>query len=236
MQHTISTSRLRQGVLGLLLTALAAGSLLWGGAPAQAAPRSVAVGVPSSAVRSSAVRPLTSTWTVENSPGTWYASPTTADSSGVGLANGAAVSLLCYFYGAPAGPYGNTVWYYAHIGSTGGFINDHFLNTPGTAANPQLQAPHCNWVVAAQAEFTVENSPGTFSASPSSADNSGVGVGNGQAVYLDCYFYGAAAGPYGNTLWYLAQTPGSNGYYFINDHYLNTPGTAANPQLMTTHC
>lgn len=40
--------------------------------------------------------------------------------------------------------YGNTVWYLAaNDKATVGFINDHFLDTPDTAAYPQFQTPHC---------------------------------------------------------------------------------------------
>ncbi|GAB3189032.1 hypothetical protein GCM10027259_59120 [Micromonospora palomenae] len=47
--------------------------------------------------------------------------------------------------GAPAGPYNNTLWYHAYDWQRGthGWINDHNLNTPGTAANPQPQTEKC---------------------------------------------------------------------------------------------
>lgn len=65
----------------------------------------------------------------------------------------------------------------------------------------------------------------------------GHGVYNGDTVYIECWAYGDPVGPYGNTLWYdvLDMSHGQNadGNYpegWVNDHFLDTPGTAANPQ------
>jgi hypothetical protein len=178
-------------------------------------------------------------WTVENSPGTYDSSPNRNHPNGDPLPNGTKVSLNCYYFGAPAGPYGNTLWYEVGFGE---WINDHYLNTPGTAASPQLQAPHCYGAGSGEGvfygpKFRAVNSPGAFGNSPTAArDVSGFGVANNDVIGLGCYYYGNPTGPYGNTLWYLADDLTNHTYGFINDHYLNTPGTATNPQPQTPHC
>jgi hypothetical protein len=159
------------------------------------------------------------------------------------LSNGELLNLECYFWGAPAGPYGNTLWYAAETDAAfplEGFINDHYLNTPGTASSPAPQVPHCTGAgsgpLAYSKEFTAENSPGDWSNSPSPADMTSLHISNGDTIGLLCYYYGAAAGPYSNTLWYQAYDLQTNTYGFINDHYLNTPGTAAAPDPQTYGC
>lgn len=85
----------------------------------------------------------------------WRADPNWNDAirlAGHGIYNGDQIALDCYQFGGPVAPYGNTLWYYAVNTSrwdsqTGnyqsGWVNDHFLNTPGTAANPQPQTLPC---------------------------------------------------------------------------------------------
>lgn len=67
---------------------------------------------------------------------------------GWGFYTGDTIELACWTFGGPAGPYGNTLWYIARNdsrpGDGEGYINDHYLNTPGTAANPQPQGPECD--------------------------------------------------------------------------------------------
>jgi hypothetical protein len=185
-------------------------------------------------------------WYVENSPGYWFSSPNPNHHTSSALPNGTAVTLNCYYWGAPAGPYGNTLWYEAQTDAQfpiEGLINDHYLNTPGTAANPRAQTPHCPFGagtgmgLAYRVKFTAENSPGAWGNSPTAArDVSGIRVNNGDTIGLTCYWYGNPAGPYGNTLWYLGEDITNDTYGWINDHYLNTPGTAANPQPQTVSC
>lgn len=185
-------------------------------------------------------------WHTLNSPGSWANSPTLATDLGGGLGNNYLVYLACYYYGAAEGPYGNTVWYLAaNDKATVGFINDHFLDTPGTAANPQFQTPHCASAgygsgYQSSVLFHATGSPGVFDNSPSQADASGIPVANGDTLQLVCYYRGAPSGAYNNTLWYMAQdTTAHNGqlsYGFINDHFLDTPDTAANPVFETPHC
>ncbi|MER7645171.1 hypothetical protein [Streptomyces sp. NPDC126522] len=217
----IATRLRRTAASAALATPMIAGLLL-SGAPAHAVPARPAA------------QPV---FQIVNSPGTTDRSPSATDPSSTTIANGTNVTLVCYYYGAPAGQYGNTLWYMAAFNGTAGWINDHNLNTPGTAANPQPQSSHCQTGFSARTSgFSTANNPGTWSNSPSLSDNSGVGLGNGQPVYLQCYYYGAAAGQYGNTLWYLAETSTNGPARWINDHNLNTPGTAANPQPQTPHC
>jgi hypothetical protein len=83
--------------------------------------------------------------------------------------------------------------------------------------------------------WTVENSPGNWENFPDTY-SAGAGLGNTTSVYLECYFYGQAEGPYGNTLWYLAMTENGAQSGWINDHYLSTPGTAAAPEPQVPHC
>ena len=182
-------------------------------------------------------------WSVENSPGAFMSTPAMGYPTNTALTNGQPIILQCYFWGAPAGPYGNTLWYAAQTDEQyprNGYINDHYLNTPGTAANPQPQVGHCNGAgygpLAYSKIFNAVNSPGAWANSPSAADMTGIGVGNGDSIGLLCYYFGAATGPYGNTLWYLAYDRNNNTYGFINDHYLTTPGTAASPQPQTYGC
>ncbi|MEU3624861.1 hypothetical protein BS329_18095 [Amycolatopsis coloradensis] len=64
----------------------------------------------------------------------------------------------------------------------------------------------------------------------------GCGFYQGDYIHLICYDYGDAVGPHGNRLWYRAQDEKNNSIGFINDHYLNTPGTAQNPTLNAPDC
>ncbi|WP_019630406.1 hypothetical protein [Actinomadura atramentaria] len=97
--------------------------------------------------------------------------------------------------------------------------------------------------------FTVVNADGGvyWRNSPNWSDTSripGWGVYNGDRLALNCYAYGGAVAPYGNTLWYyavdLSRGPvdqyGNHPSGWVSDHYLNTPGTAANPQPQTLPC
>ena len=65
----------------------------------------------------------------------------------------------------------------------------------------------------------------------------GQGVYTGNVVQLGCAQLGGA-GPTGNKLWYRATNKSlpNAGNGWVNDHYLNTPGTAANPQPQTLWC
>jgi hypothetical protein len=178
-------------------------------------------------------------WTVVNSPGTYDSSPNRSHSNGASVP--ARVTLRCYHFGAPAGPYGNTLWYQVGPGY-GNWINDHYLDTPGTAAHPQPQTPRCPLASGTGIPifgplFSAENSPANMGNSPSSSwDVSNLGVSNNDDISLSCYLFGAPTGPYGNSLWYWAWDLNNNHDGWINDHYLNTPGTAANPQPQTPHC
>jgi hypothetical protein len=71
--------------------------------------------------------------------------------AGYGEYDGYTVALDCWAYGDPVGPYGNRLWYFAEQyspqptqGDGQGWINDHYLDTPGTAANPQPIGPECS--------------------------------------------------------------------------------------------
>lgn len=153
--------------------------------------------------------------------------------------------LQCYFFGGPAGQYGNKLWYWAYnyTRATQGFINDTNLNTPGTAANPQPQAEPClpagyGSDYPGSVSFKVVNAPSlvVWGNSPSTMWAAGHGFANNETMRLHCYFFGGPAGQYGNVLWYLAYNVNRNTYGWINDTNLNTPGTAANPQVQTSRC
>jgi hypothetical protein len=70
--------------------------------------------------------------------------------AGYGEYDGYQVTLDCWAFGEPSGPYGNRLWYFAEqwypqpaVGDGRGWINDHYLDTPDTAANPQPIGPQC---------------------------------------------------------------------------------------------
>lgn len=233
MRHT---GLLRRAAVTLASAVAAGAALLGATAPAHAA---IPASVPNQWEFTSGP------WSVVNSPGVWANSPTFTADTGGGLGNGTQVWLKCYYRGAAEGPYGNTVWYLATDGNTVGLINDHFLNTPGTAANPQFQTSHCNFggygtEYSTNTIFHVVGSPGVWDQSPTQADASGISIANGDTLELVCYYRGTPVGSYNNTLWYLAQdTTAHNGqvsFGWINDHYLDTPDTAANPIFETMHC
>lgn len=203
-------------------------------------------------------RPATVTFTAVNAPSTvdFRSSPNWNYAGSTGFLAGDQMGLVCWEYGGSAGPYANTLWYEAVDYTRGGsgWVNDHYLSTPGTAAAPQPQGNECSpsgygnfpYHYPAGPTFTVVNTgsngntSGTFSNSPNPNDynsTSGFYI-EGDAVQLYCYEYGAAVGQYGNQLWYLAEDQAHGGTYgWINDHYLNTPGTAANPMPQTpSHC
>lgn len=100
--------------------------------------------------------------------------------------------------------------------------------------------------VSAQALYDVTDTGGGvyWRWAPYNADYSpisGYGEYDGYAAALDCYAWGDPVGPYGNRLWYFAaqfspQPPVGDGQGWISDHYLDTPGTAANPQPVTSRC
>jgi hypothetical protein len=192
-----------------------------------------------------------SRWTAVGAPGavSFRNSPNWNDVGDVGgFVNGQIVELSCYEFGGPAGPYSNTLWYIAYDESTNavGWINDHYLNTPGTAAAPQPQAGVCDDTSGygvgdnnySGAVFSAVNAAGTVAWRnfPNWNHSSNIGFGNGDAIDLGCYTYGGVAGPYDNTLWYHAYDRSRNSYGWINDHNLNTPGTAAAPRPQTWEC
>jgi hypothetical protein len=81
----------------------------------------------------------------------WRYLPTWSDTqsiSGWGFYTGNQIELACWVTGGPAGPNNNTLWYLAenltHPEDGQGYINDHYLNTPGTAASPQPQGDRCD--------------------------------------------------------------------------------------------
>jgi hypothetical protein len=163
----------------------------------------------------------------------WRSSPSWNSPSWGGFWNGETLYLGCYLYGGPVGPYGNTLWYF--VPDTGGWINDHYLDTPGTAAQPQPQTYECGAPgddsVQADRDFHALGST-NWRSSPNWKFPTWNGFWYGETVHLGCYVYGGPAGPYGNTLWYYVPDAGA----WINDHYLDTPGTAANPQPQTQLC
>jgi hypothetical protein len=157
-----------------------------------------------------------------------------------GFTNGDSIGLDCYEFGGPAGPYGNTLWYDAtdNVNGYSGWINDHYLSTPGTAANPQPQTAEClpsgyGGQFASGPTYQVVGAASSqyFDNSPKSGDYTGSDgyYDNGDSVQLYCFEYGAPTGPYGNPLWYIAYDGARGTFGWINDHYLNTPDTAAHP-------
>jgi len=225
-------SRRRLKIAAIFMTACAAGAAaLASGTHAQAT-------TAHPAIPASHVHPDKS-WGVINNPGTYDSSPNRSYSNGHSVSS--PVTLRCYYFGAPAGPYGNTLWYQVGSGYSN-WINDHYLDTPGTAADPEPQAPHCGHKAGSgdpifTRAWTAENSPPGMGNSPTYAwEDSSYAVHNGDQISLSCYLFGNATGPYGNTLWYWAWDQQTDSDGWINDHYLNTPGTAANPVLETDHC
>ena len=84
----------------------------------------------------------------------WRWGPNSADYqaiAGYGEYDGYTVTLDCWAWGDPVGPYANHLWYFAeqwspttYVGDGMGWISDHYLNTPGTGANPQPIGPQCS--------------------------------------------------------------------------------------------
>lgn len=193
-------------------------------------------------------------FTAENAPNpvAFRNSPNWGDASSrlPGFRTGQRMALICYEFGGPAGPYGNTLWYWAwdqSLGLVGGWVNDHYLNTPGTAAHPEPQTSSTCKQTSGSGEGQGDYSGRIFSAVNASGGiawrnfpawnyPASRNVGQGDLINLGCYMYGGAAGPYGNTLWYSAFDEKTDTYGWINDHYLSTPGTAASPQPQTWAC
>lgn len=144
----MSNRIVRHGALAFAALAAASGGVL-AASPARAA---------APAVGAAAVRPFEDhcpggtycEWNVVNATGGlyWRNSPNVNDRNYALplLQNGEPMYLFCYEWGSPVGPYGNTLWYFAEDDNNGNvdWINDHYLDTPGTAANPQPQTPQCN--------------------------------------------------------------------------------------------
>jgi hypothetical protein len=179
-------------------------------------------------------------WAVVNGPVRLDGSPNPSFATSLSMSDGTQLVLGCYLYGAPAGPYGNTLWYKLQFGY---WINDHYLNTPGTAASPQPQTQHCGGAGNGGSDegfgpqFTAINTPAHWSNSVTTArDVSNIAISNGDSILLGCYYYGAKTGPYGNYLWYYAYDATNNTHGFINDHYLTTTDTANNPDPLTGEC
>lgn len=225
IKRLMRTSALAVVAIGAALTGLVGAS-----APAQAASN------PTPAVHSAAVRPQDGgVWTVVNGPVVWYNSANAsrdANPSG-SFTNGEQLDLACYEFGGPAGPYGDPLWYLTYTGQGFEFINDHYLNTPGTAAHPSPQGLPCFGPGYGDAypfgPYYSAVGSAIWSNEPSTGFNTDFGFGNGDQMSLYCYTYGGAAGPYNNILWYLADDTTNHTYGWVNDHYLSTPDTAANP-------
>jgi hypothetical protein len=212
------------------------------GALATGRPMAVTAATPPGRMMAGAQPAINNNFQVLNAPSpvAFRGSPNWSYPTSVGFVSGNSMGLECYEYGAPAGPYDNRLWYEAidYANGYAGWINDHYLSTPGTAAHPQPQTAEClpsgyggqfnsgptyQVVEAATSQY--------FDNSPNSGDYNGSSgyYDNGDNVQLYCYEYGAPTGPYGNPLWYIAYDPARGTYGWINDHYLNTPDTAAHP-------
>jgi hypothetical protein len=63
----------------------------------------------------------------------------TSRRSGYGFYNGDVMQLQCYRWGTTTPYSANHLWYWSYDYNRGqaGWVNDHFLTTPGTAAAPQ---------------------------------------------------------------------------------------------------
>jgi hypothetical protein len=95
------------------------------------------------------------TWTVVNASGGiyWRNSPHWNDTlriPGDGAYDGDKVFLNCWQWGDPVGPYNNRVWWEVADESrgfngtfSGGWISDHFIDTPTTANHPLAGIPEC---------------------------------------------------------------------------------------------
>jgi hypothetical protein len=95
-------------------------------------------------------------WTVVDADGGVYwrsapGQPYYLEQPGHGVYTDDQIRLEDWLIGEP-GPTGNPLWYWAedlsrNLQPTGdhemGYINDHYLNTPGTAASPQPQGQEC---------------------------------------------------------------------------------------------
>jgi hypothetical protein len=138
-------SRRRQRAGLIVAAVLAVGAMLLGGGVASAQ------GAPAGHLATSVHPAIAGDFTAVNADGGvyWRNSPNWSDTDqipGYGFYNGDQMYLVCYSYGGAVAPYGNTLWYFAYDdsrGDTAGWVNDHFLNTPGTAASPQPQTGHC---------------------------------------------------------------------------------------------
>jgi len=190
--------------------------------------------------------------------GVWFRnSPHIADTdrvTGHGVYANEQVQLLCYAWGDAVGSHHNTLWYNVvnvtrptnNGVSNSGYLNAHYIND-GLAAN-QVDAgvPQCGSSPPPPPPsgpiFTVMNTSESppdgvwFRNSPHSADTdrvTGHGVYMNEQVQLQCYSWGDAVGPYGNTLWYDVTNvtrPTNNGVSnsgYLNAHYIND-GLAAN--------
>jgi hypothetical protein len=69
-----------------------------------------------------------------------------------------------------------------------------------------------------------------------SARQTGWGFYQGDDMQLQCYRWGTATPYSGNHLWYWSYDLSRSQAGWVNDHFLNTPGTAANPQPVTLPC
>jgi hypothetical protein len=95
-------------------------------------------------------------WTVVDADGGvyWRSQPqqdTAIQNPGHGVYTGDQVYLACYRWGGP-GPTNNHLWYLARNLSRNqqpdgnyeeGYVNDHYLSTPGTARSPEPQGFPC---------------------------------------------------------------------------------------------
>jgi hypothetical protein len=90
-------------------------------------------------------------------------------------------------------------------------------------------------------DYHVVNAPdGVFWRSAPSWDATtrtpGYGAYDDDNVVLECSAWGTPVGPFGNDLWYVVldlsrtDSEGNHPEGWINDHFLDTPDTAANPQ------
>lgn len=64
----------------------------------------------------------------------------------------------------------------------------------------------------------------------------GSGFYQGDDMQLQCYRWGTTTPYSGNHLWYWSYDLSRSQAGWVNDHFLNTPGTASNPQPVTLPC
>jgi hypothetical protein len=147
-------------------------------------------------------------------------STATAAATGVyGIPNGAAFTVICQQIGEPAGPHGNTLYFWSSYAGRTFFIPDTYTDSPHLAGQPPIAGiPMCGAAptVPTTGTFISRAFPMFLCTNTGNAGCHPAGmpaVAGGQHVAMVCWMKGSwATGDYATDMWFWVTGPSGEGF------------------------